>query len=576
MDGFAVFYIVTTFLTTALTAMLAIYAWQHRQAPGAAAFAVMMVAIALWSLLSGLQVLSPTETIWQVWTNLKYLTVAISPVALLVFALRYTGHRSWATRRHLIAYTILPVTTQVIVWLNPWGWWKTPAGTLGLWFWIHSAYSFTLVFIGLILMSLAILRASAVRRWQAALVLLGISLPLVVNILLTFDLIPPTVDWTPVAFAATGLAFAWTLYRHRLFDLTPLAREALIDGMQDGVVVVDQHFRVVDVNPAALAMFRAVEAGTGAALLDRHLETFYPDTAALVSRLHDEAASQSVVEMACVMTQQGVPRDYSLHVTPLYDQQAALAGYLLRWHDITERKEAEAAVRQYAQELEQHNAELDAFAHTVAHDLKNPLSVLVGFSSILEARVDEITPERRDDYLHRITQTGTKMDNIIRELLLLASVRKVDEVDVAGLDMAAVFQEARDRLEAMFADAGAQVAAPDVWPTALGYAPWVEEVWVNYLSNALKYGGEPPVIAAGATLDGDVVRYWCRDNGPGLTAEEQAQLFAQFTRLHEVRAEGHGLGLSIVRRIVEKLGGQVGVESAVGAGSTFWFTLPKT
>jgi signal transduction histidine kinase len=128
----------------------------------------------------------------------------------------------------------------------------------------------------------------------------------------------------------------------------------------------------------------------------------------------------------------------------------------------------------------------------------------------------------------------------------------------------------------MFAEAGAQVVAPDpdAWPPTLGYAPWVEEVWVNYLSNALKYGGEPPVIAVGATPDGDVVRYWCRDNGPGLTAEEQTQLFTQFTRLHEVRAEGHGLGLSIVRRIVEKLGGEVGVENNEEMGSTFWFTLP--
>jgi signal transduction histidine kinase len=116
--------------------------------------------------------------------------------------------------------------------------------------------------------------------------------------------------------------------------------------------------------------------------------------------------------------------------------------------------------------------------------------------------------------------------------------------------------------------------SPD-WTAALGYAPWVEEVWANYISNAIKYGGRPPHIELGATAQDDgVVRFWVRDNGAGLTPEEQTRLFIPFTRLDQVRVKGHGLGLSIVRRIVEKLGGQVGVESHVGQGSTFSFTLP--
>ena len=108
-----------------------------------------------------------------------------------------------------------------------------------------------------------------------------------------------------------------------------------------------------------------------------------------------------------------------------------------------------------------------------------------------------------------------------------------------------------------------------------GYPPWVEEIWTNYLSNALKYGGDPPLIELGAdTLPGGVVRFWVRDNGAGISHEKQAQLFTPFTRLSEARIEGHGLGLSIVQRIAERMGGQVGVESAPGEASLFFFTLP--
>ena len=133
------------------------------------------------------------------------------------------------------------------------------------------------------------------------------------------------------------------------------------------------------------------------------------------------------------------------------------------------------------------------------------------------------------------------------------------------------------RLAHMIEEHQTEIILPGTWPVALGYDPWVEEVWVNYLSNAIKYGGQPPHVELGATAQADgMVRFWVRDNGSGLTPEEQARLFTPFTRLDQVRAKGHGLGLSIVWRIVEKLGGQVGVESEIGRGSVFTFTLPAT
>ncbi|NLF76891.1 MAG: HAMP domain-containing histidine kinase, partial [Chloroflexi bacterium] len=102
-----------------------------------------------------------------------------------------------------------------------------------------------------------------------------------------------------------------------------------------------------------------------------------------------------------------------------------------------------------------------------------------------------------------------------------------------------------------------------------------EEVWANYINNAIKYGGEPPCVELGATAQPDgTVRFWVRDNGAGLTEEEQTRLFTPFTRLDQVRARGYGLGLSIVRRIMDRLGGEVGVESRDGEGSIFSFVLP--
>ena len=112
----------------------------------------------------------------------------------------------------------------------------------------------------------------------------------------------------------------------------------------------------------------------------------------------------------------------------------------------------------------------------------------------------------------------------------------------------------------------------------MGHAPWVEEVWVNYISNAIKYGGQPPRVELGADVLADgAVRLWVADNGAGLPPDVHARLFTPFSRLDQIRARGHGLGLSIVRRIVEKMGGQVGVQSGAAGtiGCRFYFTLSQ-
>lgn len=242
--------------------------------------------------------------------------------------------------------------------------------------------------------------------------------------------------------------------------------------------------------------------------------------------------------------------------------------------EVSERKRAEGALRHRTAEVQARNAELDAFAHTVAHDLKGPLASIVGYAEVVRKYSSSLPEEQVLEYVQEIGQSGRKMGNIIDELLLLAGVRE-EEVEPVPLDMAGIVAAVQERLSFMIEEHQAQVVSQENWPVALGHAPWVEEVWANYLSNALVYGGRPPRVELGATapIDG-MVRFWVRDNGRGIDPEEQSRLFTPFTRLSQVRTEGQGLGLSIVRRIVEKLGGTVGVESELGQGSLFFFTLP--
>ncbi|RMG94467.1 MAG: hybrid sensor histidine kinase/response regulator [Chloroflexi bacterium] len=231
-------------------------------------------------------------------------------------------------------------------------------------------------------------------------------------------------------------------------------------------------------------------------------------------------------------------------------------------------------MRAINQELLNSNQELDSFAHTVAHDLQNPLSLVIGFSELLIQNYDEYSDAERKDLLKTINRNAHKLSNIIDELLLLAGVRNA-EVVLEPFDLKLTALEAKMRLSDMIEDYQAEVVIPDEMPMALGHAPWVEEVWVNYLSNGIKYGGQPPRLEIGAEVCGDYVRCWVQDNGEGIDPAELDKLFVPFNQLKQVRTKGHGLGLSIVHRIVTRLNGEVGVESMPGKGSRFWFTLPN-
>ncbi|MBN1310630.1 MAG: PAS domain S-box protein [Anaerolineae bacterium] len=233
------------------------------------------------------------------------------------------------------------------------------------------------------------------------------------------------------------------------------------------------------------------------------------------------------------------------------------------------------ALRQSNAELQASNEELDAFGHTVAHDLKNPLGSIIGYAYLLTDKDSPLSPEDTYELAQNVEELSLRMDNIIEELMLLAGLRKAD-IEMAPLDMGNIVEEAQRRLAFMIRNTQAEIISPARWPQAIGYAPWVEEVWINYLSNAIKYGGQPLRVELGANQQGECVCFWVHDNGQGLTSEQQARLFKPFERLGQVCLKGHGLGLSIVQRIVERMDGQVSVESPgiPGKGSTFSFVLP--
>lgn len=250
----------------------------------------------------------------------------------------------------------------------------------------------------------------------------------------------------------------------------------------------------------------------------------------------------------------------------------------IQHEEVLARVNAHLNIYKLQRNLQVCNLQLDAFARTVAHDLKNPLNTIVGYTDeLIEVCIEDnlLNADLRSQ-LNLVAKAGHKMEDIINALLLFARTAKDEIIDKQPINMSEVIKQVQERLVYAIEACKAEIIIPESFPTITSYAPWIEEIWANYISNGLKYGGNPPKLELGSDMlqADNKVRFWVRDNGPGLSEEAHAKLFTPFTRLHQERAEGHGLGLSIVQQIVERLGGQAGLNSQVGNGSTFYFTLP--
>lgn len=343
-------------LAAAVTDALGIYAWRRRSVPGAAAFAFLMLAISVWSLGYALELATVTLDAKLLWAKVEYLGIVATPPAWLAFALGYTGRRPFRSRGGPFAPWLLPVlvavplATALLAWTNDWHglvWSRTAlaqAGRLlvlevehGPWFWVHATYSYLLLLAGTLVLVFSLWRSWAAYRRQAGVLLLGILAPWAGNALYLAALSPIAgLDPTPFAFTISSVALAWGVFQYSLLDLVPVAREAALEAMRDGVIVLDLRDRVVDFNPAALRIIgRPAEE-----LIGRPVHLVHATLAGALARLQ-ESGPDTGARVEFTVEQGGLPAYYEVETAPLRRRDGRLAGRLLMLHDVTERTRAE-------------------------------------------------------------------------------------------------------------------------------------------------------------------------------------------------------------------------------------------
>jgi len=359
--------------------------------------------------------------------------------------------------------------------------------------------------------------------------------------------------------------------------------QSLVESAPDAVVVSDEDGQILLVNAQTEKLFGFAREE----LIGRPVETLVPHRYRArhpeFRKTYHEAPHAR--PMGSGMELYGLRKDgrefpVEISLNVLDDVEGRLVSAAIR--DVTaqklaaeELKQANATLTRQAEELEKSNIELQHFAYIVSHDLQTPLRSICGFVQLLDQEYGDKLDDRAAEWIRRTVLSTQRMQSLIRDILAYSRV-DANVHPFAKVSLAGVFAEVVDLLRDSIRESGAVVAGDDL-PEVLGDRPQMVQLLQNLIGNAIKYrGDEPPRVEVFVTeTEGEWI-VTVRDNGMGIPPEHSQRIFDVFQRLHTQQAiPGTGIGLAICRRVVQRHGGRLWVESVPGVGSSFRFSIPK-
>jgi signal transduction histidine kinase/CheY-like chemotaxis protein/HPt (histidine-containing phosphotransfer) domain-containing protein len=569
---------------------LAIAAWPRRDLPGARIAILNAAAVGLfWCGALVAQLLSEGLAAKLLWQKVRFLGAAIMPAAFLLQVLTCTGRRAWITRGRVALLAAVPVLATLAAWTSEWHTLAfhhlrlVAAGPLvqlghetGLALRGYVAFAVACLAVAAVLLLDAIATGGPRYRAQAAVLLAAAAIPWLSRLLPgAAPGLVLSAGVHPLGLVVSAMVAWVAVFRLGLFDLVPIARGTVIEGMADALVVLDRRGRIVDLNPAARRELGGA-AVNGVGLDARQALGGWPgwrELAPLVEGGATESAGgpvelrvgERVLEATC---------------TPLVPGQGGTAeGRVLLLRDVTERTRERAELARARAEAEAASAAKSEFLARMSHELRTPVSGILGLCELLlEGPLEDAQRQR----VAALRRSGRVLLTVLDDVLDAA------RLDAGRVELACETFEPRRVLGdvvALFAhDARAKGLAleahvSDAVPgTVEGDATRVHQALANLVANAVKFTDEGRVVVAvdaSARPGGSLLRFEVQDTGPGVPAEAHARLFQPFVQADPGAARRHGgagLGLAICRQLATLMGGAAGFTSEAGRGSAFWFT----
>ncbi len=349
--------------------------------------------------------------------------------------------------------------------------------------------------------------------------------------------------------------------------------EKLIDYTNAPVIVWNPEYKITRVNPA----FEHLIGYTSDELLYKNMQMLFPDSSIheTLSEINRTLSGEywELLEIP-ILHKDGTIRLTLWNSANLYGEDGkTVLAIIAQGIDITERKQAEEALKQYAEELKSSNELKDLFTDILRHDLLNPAGIVKGFTEVLLNMEDD---EKKLHLLEKIEKSNEKLINMIQSAAKFAKLQSVDEIDFEEKYLDSIFNDVVNNFRPMLDEKRMTLdfVAEGTYPANVN--PMIEEVFANMMSNAIKYSPQESRIIVDILDSDEKWKVTVTDFGNGISDEDKPKIFTRFKRVDKSGVKGTGLGLAIVKRIIELHGGEVGVEdNPAGQGSVFWVTVGK-
>lgn len=393
-------YAVILFITGCIALFTILLIWRRRKAPGVIALLVFMVGVTIWTWTYSLHWLFPDWPARFFWLDATYLGVVIVPTAMVIFAFQVNYLDRWITRKTIALLCVEPVLTLAILWTDAYhGWFfagkRTPISTDiyegGFGFWFNIVYLYILVLIGLFVIVRGFVHSRGIYRQQHGLILAGASIPVAVSLARFLGFEPfPGLDLTPIVFIFQGLFYTVGVFRFSIFDLIPVAREALLETMPEGLLVVDERWRLVEINNSALKLLEQDREAMIGANINNALGN-WPELGWLLKRA-DRNPKYYQVE-CCNEHFMGV------NITPLFSKEGRITGRLVTWQDITRQLQTEARLEEANLQLRTQLREIKSLQAILKQQvIRDPLTGLLNRRFLEEALDKEVARAKRKAY----------------------------------------------------------------------------------------------------------------------------------------------------------------------------------
>lgn len=361
-------------------------------------------------------------------------------------------------------------------------------------------------------------------------------------------------------------------YFHAEHEMVRLFAQVFESNIE-GVLIVDKGARILHANRkvTAISGFSAEE------IAGKNLETlFSAHQPGAFAQIWDKVKEHGHWQGEVLHQGKG-GRDYPawMNVSGVKGDDGKTTHYVVEFSDITRYKEAQEALRRRTEELARSNQELEQFAYVASHDLQEPLRMVASFTQLLARRYQGKLGEDADEFIHYAVDGATRMQSLINDLLAYSRVG-THAKPFEPTDAKLALERALRNLKLVIGESGAEIMHEPL-PTVLADLSQLTQLFQNLIGNAVKFrGGEAPRIQISAVSQEKEWLFEVRDNGIGIAPESAERIFVIFQRLHaKEEYPGTGIGLAVCKKIVERHGGRIWVESEPGSGAAFCFTLPK-